>query len=75
MHLPWSVIHERALLCQNGPECPDVWLPVPASSVLRDLSVGPAFSSCLLLLVHITAITFNLLFDILQCLTQDVTYS
>ena len=75
MHLPWSGVYERALLCQNGPECQYVWLPVSASSVLQGLSVGPAFSTCLLLLVHITIITFNLLFDILQCLTQDVTYS
>jgi len=38
-------------------------------------SVGPVFSTCPLLLVHITIITFNLLFNILQCLTQDVMYS
>lgn len=69
------MVCERALFCQNLAQNTSISCGQYSSPPSREVSQqSPEFSPWLLLLVHITVTTFNLLF-VLQCLTQEIMSS
>lgn len=69
------MVCERALFCQDLAQNASISCGQYSSPASREVSQqSPECSPWLLLLVHITVTTFNLLF-VLQCLTQEIMSS